>query len=96
MTQQILEKFRIPLGSMVVDIGLVLTLAFVAGQMTNRFETMDARLAVVESRTQAERLSERTAILEQRASQYDRDRSEILDALHRIESKLDDKVDKRP
>jgi hypothetical protein len=91
-----LERFRIPLGSLVVDLSLVLFLAFTAGQIANRFEAMDDRLAVVESRTQAERLSERTAILEQRASQYDRDRSEILDALHRIESKLDEKVDKRP
>jgi len=89
------DKLRMPLGSMVVDIGLVLTLAFIAGQMTNRFESMDARLSTVEGRALAERLSERTAILEQRAGQYDRDRSEILDALHRIEAKLEEKADKR-
>lgn len=90
-----LEKLRLPLGSIVVDIGLVLTLAFTAGHMTNRFEAMDARLGKVEEREVAERLPERTAILEQRAALYDRDRQEILLALQRIETKLDQKVDKR-
>lgn len=90
----VLEKLRMPLGSLVVDAGLVLTLVFSAGQMTSRFESMDARLAQVESRTLAERLPERTALLEQRAGQADRDRAEILEALHRIEAKLDSKADK--
>lgn len=91
----VLDKLKIPVGSLVVDLSLVLFLAFTAGQMTNRFEAMDARLADVEQRTNSERLAERTALLEQRASQGERDRAEILDALHRIEAKLDGKADKR-
>ena len=90
----VLERLRIPIGSLVVDLGMVMMLVYSAGQMTTRFEVMDQRLAAVESRSQAERLNERTALLEQRASQAERDRAEILEALHRIEAKLDSKVDK--
>jgi hypothetical protein len=90
-----LDRLRMPLGSIVVDFGLVLTLVFTAGQMTNRFEAMDRRLAAMEQRAQTDRLTERTALLEQRAVQYDRDRTEILDSLRRIELKLDGKADKR-
>lgn len=93
---EVLERFRIPLGSIVVDGVMVLTLVFMAGKMTSRFEAMDARLATVESRTIADRLPERTALLEQRMAQGERDRTEILEALHRIENKLDGKADKRP
>jgi hypothetical protein len=94
--QQVFDKLRIPLGSLVVDGALVLFLAFTAGQMTNRFEAMDARLAAVEARGINDRLPERAALLEQRMAQGERDRAEILDALRRIETKLDSKQDKRP
>lgn len=90
----VLEKFRIPLGSLVVDGALVLFLAFTAGQMTNRFEAMDQRLISVEQVRDRENLAQRTAVLEQRAGLYDRDRTEILDSLRRIEVKLDGKQDK--
>jgi len=90
----VLERLRIPIGSLVVDLGMVLMLVYSAGQMTTRFEVMDQRLAAVEERADAERLSERTSLLEQRAGQAERDRAEILEALHRIEAKLDSKVDK--
>ena len=91
---EILDKLRMPLGSLVVDAGLVLTLAFTAGQITSRLETMDLRLAAVEQSDRADRIPERMATLESKAAQCDRDRAEILDALHRIEAKLDGKVDK--
>ena len=91
---EILDKLRMPLGSLVVDAGLVLTLAFTAGQITSRLETMDLRLAAVEQSDRADRIPERMATLESKAAQCDRDRAEILDALHRIEAKLDGKADK--
>ena len=91
---EILDKLRMPLGSLVVDAGLVLTLAFTAGQITSRLETMDLRLAAVEQADRADRVPERMATLESKAAQADRDRAEILEALHRIEAKLDGKVDK--
>jgi len=91
----VLEKIRMPIGSLVVDGALVLVLAFTAGQMLNRFEAMDRRLVNVEQESLRQNLSQRTAILEQRAAQYDRDRNEIIDSLRRIETKLDGKQDKR-
>ena len=91
---EILDKLRMPLGSLVVDAGLVLTLAFTAGQITSRLEAMDLRLARVEQSDRADRIPERMATLESKAAQCDRDRAEILDALHRIEAKLDGKADK--
>lgn len=90
----LLDKLRMPLGSLVVDAGLVLTLAFTAGQITSRLEAMDLRLARVEQSDRADRIPERMATLESKAAQCDRDRAEILDALHRIEAKLDGKADK--
>ena len=90
----LLDKLRMPLGSLVVDAGLVLTLAFTAGQITSRLEAMDLRLARVEQSDRADRIPERMATLESKAAQCDRDRAEILEALHRIEAKLDGKVDK--
>lgn len=89
-----MDRLRVPVGSLVVDGALVMFMAFTAGQMTNRFEAMDKRLAAVEARTATENLPQRTAVLEQRAALYDRDRAEILDALRRIEARLDAKVDK--
>ena len=90
----LLDKLRMPLGSLVVDAGLVLTLAFTAGQITSRLEAMDLRLARVEQSDRADRVPERMATLESKAAQADRDRAEILEALHRIEAKLDGKADK--
>lgn len=90
----LLDKLRMPLGSLVVDAGLVLTLAFTAGQLTSRLEAMDLRLARVEQSDRADRIPERMATLESKAAQCDRDRAEILEALHRIEAKLDGKQDK--
>lgn len=91
----VLDRLRLPIGSLIVDGALVLTLVYSAGQMTERFQVMDRRLIEVERRTIDEKLAQRTAILEQRASLYDRDRSEIIDSLRRIETKLDTKADKR-
>ena len=90
----LLDKLRMPLGSLVVDAGLVLTLAFTAGQITSRLETMDLRLAAVEQSSRVDRIPERMATLESKAAQCDRDRAEILEALRRIEAKLDGKQDK--
>lgn len=90
----VFDKLRIPAGSLAVDVSLVVYIAFMGGQTLNRFEAMDSRIAHVEQTLQAERLSERTSLLEQRAGQAERDRAEILDALHRIEAKLDSKADK--
>lgn len=90
-----LSRFRVPLGPLVADLGVVGIMVFSAGQLVSRLELMDRRVAILEARASSDRISERTAMLEQRAAVYDRDRAEILDALHRIEAKLDGKADKQ-
>lgn len=94
-----LSKLKIPAGSLFIDIGLVLILSYTAGQMTNRFEQMDKRLANLEQSQTSEKPSERIAILERRADEADkkseRDRIEILAYLQRIEARLNDKADKK-
>lgn len=91
----VFDRLRLPIGSVVVDIGLVMYLIYGAGQMTERFDAMDRRLASVEKSATDEKLAQRTAILEQRVVQIDRRADEILESLHRIENKLDAKADKR-
>lgn len=82
-------RFRVPLGSLVVDIGLVLTLVFATGQMTERFVIMDQRLAKIESISAEAKIQS----LELRMAQAERDRRELKDdivkRLDRIESLLD-------
>lgn len=90
----VLEKFRIPIGSLVVDGALVLTLVFTAGQMTSRFELMDKRLAYIESTASTEKLAQRTAVLEQRANQSEATLGRIEGKIDRIDQKLDGKADK--
>ena len=94
----ILEKLRMPIGSLVVDSALVLTLAFTAGHMTSQFTAMDQRLMVVEKQRADDRLAERMAVQERATASLDGEqdqlRIEILARLSRIEDKLDAKQDK--
>lgn len=83
------NRFRVPLGSLVVDGALVLTLVFSTGQMMERFDAMDRRVQLIE-KIQAEA---RLNVLEVRASQTDRYqaelKSDIVKRLDRIEALLD-------
>ena len=89
MTGETAAKFRVPLGSLIVDGALVLTLVFSTGQMMERFDTMDRRLQNIEELQAETRLS----ALEMRANQSDRYQSElkndIVKRLDRIETMLD-------
>lgn len=93
-----LEKLQFPLGSMIVDGALVLALFYNGGQLTERLENMDRRLASVEVTTATDKLSQRTAMLEQtvqeRGATIERNRKDMMDALERISDKLDTKVDR--
>lgn len=91
---EFLQKIRVPLGPLLADGVIVASLIFTAGQMLNRFEAMDARLAEIEK----DKLSERTALAEQRLNAVEQalqlQRLEIIRRLDRIEDKLDNKVDR--
>ena len=82
-------RFRVPLGSLIVDGALVLTLVFSTGQMMERFDQMDRRVQQIEHLEAATRLS----ALEMRSTQMERYQGElkqdIVKRLDRIETLLD-------
>lgn len=83
------SRFRVPLGSLIVDGALVLTLVFSTGQMMERFDQMDRRLTQIEDLQAATRIS----ALEMRSAQMERYQGElkqdIVKRLDRIETLLD-------
>ena len=85
----LVNRFRVPLGSLIVDGALVLTLVFSTGQMMERFDTMDRRVSAIESISAETKLQS----LEIRMQQAERDRRELKDdivkRLDRIEALLD-------
>lgn len=91
---ELTQKLRVPLGPLMADLAIVASLIFTAGQMLNRFETMDKRISVMEQ----DKLSQRAAISERRLDMVEQtavlQRQEIIDRLDRIEDKLDNKVDR--
>ncbi|HSW32558.1 MAG TPA: hypothetical protein VLH36_02985 [Steroidobacteraceae bacterium] len=82
-------RFRVPLGSLIVDGALVLTLVFSTGQMLERFDQMDRRVQQIEHLEAATRLN----ALEMRSAQMERYQGElkqdIVKRLDRIETLLD-------
>lgn len=84
------SRFRVPLGSLVVDGALVFSLIFSTGQMIERFDQMDRRLQQIEDLQAATRIN----ALEMRSAQMERYQSEIkqdiVKRLDRIETLLDD------
>jgi hypothetical protein len=90
----LLNKFRVPVGPLMADLILAASLIFTAGQMTQRFEAMDKRIAKMEEDKLAQRaeVSERRLDMVEESSQ--RQRVEIISRLDRIEDKLDSKQDR--
>lgn len=84
-----ITRFRVPLGSLIVDGALVLSLVFSTGQMLERFDQMDRRMQQLEHLEAATRLH----ALEMRSTQMERYQSElkqdIVKRLDRIEILLD-------
>jgi hypothetical protein len=82
-------RFRVPIGSLIVDGALVLSLVFSTGQMLERFDTMDKRVRQIEELQAATRIN----ALEMRSTQMERYQSElkqdIVKRLDRIEVLLD-------
>lgn len=90
-------KWRVPAGSVAIDIGLVIMMVFTAGQMTKTVETLDARLVVLENRanglTITPEAARRISVLETQITTAREERAEIKGYLQRIESKLDYHMD---
>jgi hypothetical protein len=76
------SKLKVPPGSLLVDISLVIALVYWGGQMTERLENMAKRLEVVEQIKIQPEADRRIAVIEaQLANQTER--------LKSIEDKLD-------
>jgi hypothetical protein len=76
------SKLKVPPGSLLVDISLVIALVYWGGQMTERLENMAKRLEVVEQVKIQPEADRRIAVIEaQLANQTER--------LKSIEDKLD-------
>ena len=88
-SDSLFDRLKIPVGSLLADSALVLTLVFSTGQMMERFEAMDTRLQRIESLQSETRIG----ALELRANQSDRYQAElkndIVKRLDRIEALLD-------
>jgi hypothetical protein len=83
-----IQKFKVPPGSLVVDMALVIGLVYAMGQITERLEGISQRLAVVESVKIQPEADRRIAVIEaQMASQTER--------LKSIETKLDRVLERR-
>jgi hypothetical protein len=83
-----IQKFKVPPGSLVVDMALVIGLVYAMGQMTERLEGISQRVAIVESVKIQPEADRRIAVIEaQMASQTER--------LKSIETKLDRVLERR-
>jgi len=83
-----IQKFKVPPGSLVVDMALVIGLVYAMGQMTERLEGISQRLEAVESVKIQPEADRRIAVIEaQMASQTER--------LKSIEMKLDRVLERR-
>lgn len=92
-------RWKIPAGSVAIDIGLVIMMVFTAGQMTKTVETLDARLVVLENRanglTITPEAARRISVVEAQIANAREERAEIKAYLARIEHKLDEHMDRR-
>jgi ClpP class serine protease len=83
-----ISRFKVPPGSLVLDVALVVGLVYSLGQMTERLENMSKRLETVEAVKIQPEADRRIAVIEaQMASQTER--------LKSIESKLDRALERR-
>lgn len=83
-----IQKFKVPPGSLVLDVALVIGLVYAMGQITERLEGISKRLEVVEAVKIQPEADRRIAVIEtQMASQTER--------LKSIETKLDRVLERR-
>jgi ClpP class serine protease len=83
-----ISRFKVPPGSLVLDVALVVGLVYSLGQMTERLENMSKRLEAVEAVKIQPEADRRIAVIEaQMASQTER--------LKSIEAKLDRALERK-
>lgn len=94
----LLDKLQFPIGSMVVDTALVISLFVGNVRMADQLENMNARLASVENNVSTEKLAQRTAMLEQMMQQnavaISNSRAEFSSGIQRLNDKFDRQADR--
>ena len=76
------SRLRVPLGSLAVDIALVIAVIYSAGQMTEKLEQIDRRVEAIESMKITPEADRRIAVVESR-----------LDNLHEDVMQANNKLD---
>jgi len=89
-------RWKVPAGSIAIDIGLVLMLAYSAGQWTKAVEALDARLQRLESMQILPESARRLSVLEAQMQHLESERAILMAQLSRIEDKLDQHMDGKP
>lgn len=90
-----LAKLRVPPGSLIVYAGLVVSLVYVMGQITERLIAFDLRLQNVEQTTHSitPQADARLRVIERENTIQDRDlaefKTDIVKRLDQMDSKLD-------
>ncbi len=84
-----LTKFRVPLGSLVVDMAMVVSLIWWGATLTQRLEEMTRRIDGLDGQTMHVQADKRLSIVETRQGDVDRQLAEIKSQQARIESKID-------
>ena len=83
MSASDLSKFRVPLGSLMVDASLVVALIWWGATMTQRLDEMSRRIQTVESQKIQPEADRRIAVIEAR----------LVDQTTRLQS-IEDKLDR--
>jgi len=83
-----ISKIRVPIGSLVVDAALVISIIYGAGQLTERLEQLSQRVSAMESQSIQPEADRRIALLEMSAHTSEQ-------RLQRIEDKLDRVLERR-
>jgi len=82
-------KWKVPAGSLVVDIGLVIALIWTVSGMQEAVKNLDRRVVAIETRDITPGAERRIAVIEAAIARQDLDRAEMIKLLNRIDDKLD-------
>lgn len=95
MSPSTLDKFRVPLGSLVVDASLVVALIWWGATMTERLEQMSRRIDSLDGRGTQVQADRRLAVIETQQADDNRNMAEIREHLLRVEEKVDRLLERR-
>lgn len=95
MNAEKLNRFRVPLGSLMVDASLVVALIWWGATMTERLEQMAVRIDRIDGNGVLTQGDRRLAVIEAQQAEDDRNRDEIRADLRRLESKVDRLLERR-